>query len=423
MSLSTEHRFVIESPKFQISAPILNKIDLDSSETNLKPLYRSEISFTNVDMSSRGNTVLENSLKSNTVYRSYIELPQTTSPLRPIYSSTPQKGPNSTTTEIEMLKTQIKFLTEQCETLMKLVQKESIPTSTVGTQTIANPVQKVTCETQCKIQASVHSRHTQTFDKTTHSTEVQTERPILKESSDDKPVKTVTSNISTSKTNGVQNTDKKEGHTLIIGSSILQGISTRGLSKTTQVRTFRGANVSDIRQQIQHLDFTNFETIIIQVGGNDASSNRDLELVEEEFVQIVNEIRRKCERTTIYLSTVPPRRDSDVSGVNKIIRYVCRDYNVNLINVHDNFVDRNGVKRHLMSTDGIHLSNKGTAALLKTYHSKISVLKQQNTKKQIRCFQCGETGHIISVCHHRYRVKCWGCDRLGHKYKNCNVFN
>ncbi|VDI32542.1 Hypothetical predicted protein [Mytilus galloprovincialis] len=62
---------------------------------------------------------------------------------------------------------------------------------------------------------------------------------------------------------------KKSGDkNLIIGSSILKGIRTSGLSKTN-IRTFRGAHIDRITKEIMNMDLKAYKNIILQVGGND----------------------------------------------------------------------------------------------------------------------------------------------------------
>lgn len=123
--------------------------------------------------------------------------------------------------------------------------------------------------------------------------------------------------------------------TLIIGSSILQRINTRGLSRNTAVKTYRGANVSHIRQYLEKSNLSSIENFIIQVGGNDASQNRDYELVECGFDNIIRIIKKNNQNAKVYLSECPPRRDVNVGWVNDIIRRVA-----------DEIAEYNGKRKH-----------------------------------------------------------------------------
>lgn len=41
-------------------------------------------------------------------------------------------------------------------------------------------------------------------------------------------------------------------------------------------------------------------------------------------------------------------------------------------------------------------------------------------QQQPRCYQCGETGHLIKQCGLQQNVSCWACGLTGHKSKHCD---
>ena len=49
------------------------------------------------------------------------------------------------------------------------------------------------------------------------------------------------------------------------------------------VRTMRGAGVADIRSEIALMNLSGVSEIILQVGGNDVSRKRDLEVIAEDI--------------------------------------------------------------------------------------------------------------------------------------------
>ena len=152
-----------------------------------------------------------------------------------------------------------------------------------------------------------------------------------KTESDSKSVNVSTSKVKINKTQTKSNTEIKPRQivkTFIVGSSILQKISTRGLSIHTIVKTYRGANTSHIRYHLENSNINEFQNFIIQVGDNDASQNRDSELIECEFVNMIQIIRRTVPNAKIILSECTPQRDVNVNYVNSIIRRVANDYSV-----------------------------------------------------------------------------------------------
>ncbi|XP_061185217.1 uncharacterized protein LOC133193275 [Saccostrea echinata] len=120
---------------------------------------------------------------------------------------------------------------------------------------------------------------------------------------------------------------EKSGNTkLIIGSSILQRVRTRGLQKGVHVRTNRGAKLSHIKAKLLKINVAEYSHIIIQAGGNDASSHRDMDAIEHDAAEIISNIKHRSPGTKVYFSEVLPRRDVDVSHVNTTLKYVCDEY-------------------------------------------------------------------------------------------------
>lgn len=77
-------------------------------------------------------------------------------------------------------------------------------------------------------------------------------------------------------------------------------------------------------------------------------------------------------------------------------------------------------RQKLFWYDGIHLTDFGTAKLLKIYNSYIPILKQkQNNSRSNKCFNCGEGGHSTRNCNFGHKIECYKCGYLGHKLKNC----
>ena len=123
-----------------------------------------------------------------------------------------------------------------------------------------------------------------------------------------------------------KNNKVSKSETLIVGSSIPQRIVTKGLSRNTKIRTYRGATTSHIKHHLEeNTSLNDFQNFILQVGGNDASQGREPELIECEYTNIIQVIRGSVPNANIFLSECPPRRDVNVNCVNSIIRTVAKD--------------------------------------------------------------------------------------------------
>ena len=65
------------------------------------------------------------------------------------------------------------------------------------------------------------------------------------------------------------------------------------------------------------------------------------------------------------------------------------------------------VNFHQYYRDNIHLSEAGTATLLKGYNEFVPILNQRAQKESY--FYCGENGHNTKKCRHGEKIKCFHC--------------
>ena len=185
---------------------------------------------------------------------------------------------------------------------------------------------------------------------------------------------------------------RTKGRVLLIGSSILQRVNKRGLSGNVDVSTNPGARVLTIKRKLEIMDLSPYSSIVIQAGGNDLASGRNEEAVENDFCKVINYIKSKLSKTKIYISEITPRLDADVTDMNSYINFLCLDNDIYCIPVSQ----RLKLKTFLFWKDQVHLSDKGTAVLLKTYNEHISILKQDSPQRKffsVCCFGYGQEGH------------------------------
>ncbi|CAG2229174.1 unnamed protein product [Mytilus edulis] len=421
--------------KFKNNSPNLQRDDQDESETDPKQMLENT------------ESLLSDTILSDVMYTSAIEI--SCGYGKPKFMSTPQTNRSTSglchhenSELIQSLITRINDLTEQCNTLADQV-------SNLSALSLQNIKSTNTMETQTMLdinESNINIRMTHHMGTQTEPEYTNQPIKIIKESvlNVDNLSQTETYTVSTnySKPLPMQkiNNSKQERRvqprharndpkeTLIIGSSILQRIRTRGLKKNTAVKTIRGANTSHIRHELENMDLKDFKTFFIQVGGNDASNKRDPELVECEFVNMIDIIRKTTRNARIILAECPPRRDANVKIVNHIIGKVAESYDVECLQTVQSFIRQNG---HLNSEqiwrDGIHLTDRGTATLLRLYDTLVKVTKEKSDTTSLNqnnshvgvCFFCGEEGHNSRFCRHETKILCWTCSKYGHKMKNC----
>ena len=119
----------------------------------------------------------------------------------------------------------------------------------------------------------------------------------------------------------------------------------------------------------------------------------------------------------MYISEVLPRIDverRDLLELNSIIEGVCEMYGATFI-PSTSVISKISARNYWF--DHLHLSDFGTAKLLKIYNKFVPVIKAKEAKSS--CFNCGENGHNTKRCHHRGKLQCYACHEFGHKAKFC----
>ena len=215
--------------------------------------------------------------------------------------------------------------------------------------------------------------------------------------------------------------NKGTAKTLIIGSSVLKGIQTKGLTDT-HVCTNRGADINRLIEVVESRDISQYKNIVVHIGGNDFSNGDSLRHIRNNYESLLYLIKDKSDtHSVIMLSSVTPRYGLNVSPVNEVIMDLCEQFNLQFIDHGFSFYDKNGkVNNGLYYTDGIHLSKKGTATFLRDINSYVSILKNQNNAGY--CYYCGESGHNAIKCRHGQEIQCFSCGCYGHKQKYCSFY-
>lgn len=214
----------------------------------------------------------------------------------------------------------------------------------------------------------------------------------------------------------------KPRNTLLIGSSILKSIKTKGLTNT-DVCTNRGATIDKLIDILQKKDLSQYKTVIVHIGGNDFHNGDSLNIIYEKYESLLCQLRVMCQPdTVIMVSGIPPRYGVNVHGLNMMLDELCENLNLQFIDHNHHFYDQNGsVNSHLFHADGIHLTNKGTSAFLRSVNDHVKILKRKPVTEWY-CSNCGESGHNVNTCKHGQKVLCFTCNNYGHKEKFCNFY-
>ena len=165
----------------------------------------------------------------------------------------------------------------------------------------------------------------------------------------------------------------------LIRDSILSPINLKGIVKGVQKHSKNGAKISDIVEDITSYNIKSFRAVVLSVGGNDASSNTDIELFEEKYDQLISLVKTSNRDCKLYLCCISPRGDADVRNYNVCIGPLAtywEKHNVTLIKESESFFyGKDGLPTsRYFANDGVHLSSPGVKRLLHAIDSKVHIV-------------------------------------------------
>ena len=122
--------------------------------------------------------------------------------------------------------------------------------------------------------------------------------------------------------------------------------------------------------------------VFILIGTNDlVDSNRTNEEIVENIEKIVNGIKENRPKAKIYVESIYPVNNTDnkkvvhsttktrsnkrIKKINILIKEMCKDNNIEYINLYDELVDKDGNLNIDYTKDGLHMSEEGYEVITK----------------------------------------------------------
>ena len=235
--------------------------------------------------------------------------------------------------------------------------------------------------------------------------------------------------------------------TLLLGSSLIRNVTPK--NSDMEVKSISGASLSDLTESLNRCE-SKYDHVIIVGGGNDCSNaTSTTATVSAAMTTLATKAKEIASKVT--LSSILPRPAKanfhlKSDHVNEAIKKICDNQ------PEIEFKDNDGTFKLQDSTpnlgyyvsDGVHLTDAGTTSLIKNLglDSKCSVKQKlwrdpgkvthhqsyvrskpssiaDRTGRNVRCWNCNESGHTYHSCRHPAKVVCYSCGVPGHKSNRC----
>ena len=161
------------------------------------------------------------------------------------------------------------------------------------------------------------------------------------------------------------------GDIVFLGNSITSG--GKDWSKRLKHPNIRnrgiGGDVTDgVLARIDEITYFKPKAVFLLIGINDlwnnnSPNNPSAEYIANNIIQIAQVINAETPKTKIYVQTVLPiekeQYKTSILKVNEIIKANEKENPYQIVDLYSIFVNENGLIRKELSTDGIHLNEKG----------------------------------------------------------------
>ena len=162
--------------------------------------------------------------------------------------------------------------------------------------------------------------------------------------------------------------------TVVAGDSIVQNLQGWRLSNTDNhvvVKSFSGANITDMEDYLKPILRKEPNKIILHVGTNNLK-HLSAKRVAEGIANLTTQIEEDSPATSIVIFSILPRARSDKSELsaktteaNKLIKAICSKNQWA-------FIDHKSVNLSCLNTRGLHLNRKGTSIVAKNISKYIN---------------------------------------------------
>lgn len=171
------------------------------------------------------------------------------------------------------------------------------------------------------------------------------------------------------------NFEKVFEDSVIMGDSRGEGLTEYGFLSPSSVVAYKGRNVIEAKGDVLEVVNLSPSNIFLTYGMNDLQLFSNSKDFINKYEILIKDIKQKLPSSKIYVTSIIPTTQSamekdhsfkNVYSFNKALEDMCKDLNVEFINVNDSVNSKN----NLYEPDGIHFSAK-------FYNRYLNILKNK----------------------------------------------
>lgn len=175
------------------------------------------------------------------------------------------------------------------------------------------------------------------------------------------------------KENIIDKNDKRYNNYVFLGDSITERYPVTELFNNKPIikSGISGYETKDILDNLNDLVYIyNPTKVFILIGTNDLKyKDSDYNIVYENIIKIIENIKEKRKLTNIYLESILPvnnsfeaagfRNNITISKLNNKLNKYCNKNNITYINIYDMLLDKDNNLDVMYTDDGLHLNGLG----------------------------------------------------------------
>lgn len=154
---------------------------------------------------------------------------------------------------------------------------------------------------------------------------------------------------------------------IFLGNSIIEFCNWNELFKKSAIknRGISGDVINGIINRLEEITASKPNKIFLMIGTNDLGYKRTVDQILLDYEHLVHLILTKTPKTTLYLQSVLPvknsanRTNAKIIAINKGISLLAKKHSLVYINLFDLFKTENNDLNMSLSFDGLHLNGQG----------------------------------------------------------------